>query len=152
MKVILSFIAFGFLAILVPLMIGSMMPEENVAEHRILHGADPTKILKHTASGKPAQSTACDSERYQYGKSKSGYLYIRDLSSGVLASVVDAKLVLFKADNVADVSTLNVAVGDPRLELFGTALDQCKSADRVPAQTELVLNVDSVGVQSKKSD
>ncbi len=152
MKVILSFIAFGSLAILVPLMISSMVPEENIAERQILQGADPTQVLKHTASGKSIRSTTCDSDRYQYGKSKNGYLYIRDINSDVLASLVDEKLLFFKAEKRAGTAVLNVAVGDPRLELFGAALDHCKRADQMPVSTDLVLNLDSAARRSKKTD
>ncbi len=151
MKIILSFIIFGALAILVPPIISTMMPADT-AEYQIMQGADPTQILEQTASGKIAPNAMCDSGQYLFGKSKNGYLYIRDLNSDVLASVIESKLVLFLVENGFDATLLNVADSDPRLDLFGAVLGQCKVTEQAPVRTNLVLDVDLVTLSPENNN
>jgi len=140
MKVILSFLAFGALAILVPPMLSTMVSEDDVAEYQIMQGADPTQVLEKTASGRALPSGSCDTNQYQFGKSKNGYTYIRDMKSDVLASVMDSKLKLFLLEKKVEVVSLDVDELDPRLARLGAVLGECEAGSYEPVVTGLLLN------------
>jgi len=140
MKVILSFLAFGALAILVPPMLSTMVSEDDVAEYQIMQGADPTQVLEKTASGGAVPSGGCDTKRYQFGKSENGYTYIRDMKSDVLASVMDSKLKLFLLEKKVEVISLDVDELDPRLGRLGAALGECEASQVEPVVTGLLIN------------
>lgn len=138
MRVMLYFVAFGvLLAIVLPLVIGTFLQEDDQITQQLRNGGDPTTILEGTASGNG--EAGCTTGDYRYLESVEGYVYVQRQNSPYIAALIDDRIVTLmvrEGENQAQPVVRN-GIQAVDVERLSVELEQCLRSGQRPRVTEL---------------
>jgi hypothetical protein len=142
MRVVLYFVAFGFLfAFVIPMLIGTFIDEDDPNSQRLRQGADPTAIMGETASGIAGDS--CTSEGYHYLMTGDGYPYVQKQNNPYIAALIKDDVVILmvhESDNLA-IPVLATGPLPEEVEGLSAVLRRCVRSDIEPRVTPLSLQI-----------
>lgn len=136
----LYFVAFGFLfAFVIPMLIGTLIREEDQIADQMGRGVDPTVILEETGAGKPGMD--CNPDGYQYLVSGDGYRYVRQQNNPYIAALIDDDIVILVTSKGDDsvVSVLDVDQYPVDVSKLSRVLSVCLQGNKVPENSNLML-------------
>ncbi|WP_260291721.1 hypothetical protein [Sedimenticola hydrogenitrophicus] len=140
MRVVLYFVAFGFLfAFVIPMLVGSFIDEDDQVARQLRQGADPTAIMGGTASGTAGDS--CTAEGYHYLMTGDGYPYVQQQNSPYIAALINNDIVIMmvhESDNLA-IPVLASGPLPEAVEGLSAVLKRCVQSDTKPRVTPLSL-------------
>lgn len=140
MRVMLYFVAFGFLfAFAIPMLISTIVYDNEQISWQLRQGADPTTILEETAAGQAGNN--CEVEGYRYLITDDGYPYVKYENNPYIAVLIEDRVVIFM---VSEASNLAVPVLEKRQIPVDAAelsymLSTCIESDKNPGITKLLL-------------
>lgn len=136
----LYFVAFGFLfAFAIPMLISTIVHDNEQISWQLRLGADPTTILDETAAGQAGNN--CEMEGYRYLITGDGYPYVKDQNNPYIAALIEDRVVIFM---VSEANNLAVPVSDKRQIPDNAAelsymLSMCIESSKDPEITKLLL-------------
>ncbi|MBZ0098189.1 MAG: hypothetical protein K8F30_03855, partial [Taibaiella sp.] len=140
MRVMLYFVAFGFLfAFAIPMLISTIVYDNEQLSWQLRQGVDPTTILEETAAGQAENN--CEMEGYRYLITGDGYPYVKDQNGPYIAALINDRVVTFmvnETNNLAVPILEKRQIPDDAAKL-SYMLSTCIESDKEPGITKLLL-------------
>lgn len=143
MRVTFYFIAFGFLfAFTIPMLISTIVYDDEQISWQLRQGADPTTILGETAAGEAGNN--CEMKGYHYLITGDGYPYVKEQNNPYIAALIKDRVVILmvsEATNLAAPVLEKRQLPDDAAKL-SYVLSTCIESDKDPGITKLLLQIE----------